>query len=96
MRKTEIIMCVPLNAPTLEPGQQLLVCFELCVVVQQRETKIYQVVFDCKAPKQHEFFGQRTSGFSSAGTSKMLKKILRWLHLYQHLKLNRGLPVGAD
>lgn len=51
MQKTEINMCVPLNAPTLEPGQRLLVCFEQCVVVQQRETKIYQVVFDCKAPK---------------------------------------------
>ena len=51
MRKTEIKLCVPLNAPTLEPGQRLLVYLEQCVVVQQRKTKIYQVVFDCNAPK---------------------------------------------
>lgn len=49
-------MCAPLNAPTLEPGQRLLVCLEQCVVVQQRETTIYQVVFDCKSPKTTRIF----------------------------------------
>ncbi|KPN90543.1 hypothetical protein [Pseudomonas nunensis] len=44
-------MRAPLSAPTLEPGQRLFVCLEQCVVVQQRETNIYQVVFDRKAPK---------------------------------------------
>lgn len=56
MRKTEIEKRLPLNAPTLEPGQRLLVCLEQCVVVQQRETRIYQVVFDCKSPKTIRIF----------------------------------------
>jgi hypothetical protein len=56
MRKTEIEKRLPLNAPTLEPGLQLLVCLEQCVVVQQRETRIYQVVFDCKSPKTIRIF----------------------------------------
>ena len=56
MRKTAIEKRLPLNAPTLEPGQRVLVCLEQCVVVQQRETRIYQVVFDCKSPKTIRIF----------------------------------------
>ncbi|MNH83962.1 hypothetical protein D3C73_363670 [compost metagenome] len=56
MRKAEIEKRLPLTAPTLEPGQRLLVSLEQCVVVQQRETRIYQVVFDRKSPKTIRIF----------------------------------------
>lgn len=56
MRKTGIERCVPLNAPALEPGQRLMVCLEQCVVVQQREAGIYQVVFDSQSPKTTRIF----------------------------------------
>ncbi len=56
MRKTAIEKRLALNAPPLEPGQRLLVGLEQCVVIRQRETGIYQVVFDCKAPKTARVF----------------------------------------
>lgn len=56
MLKTPIEIPVPPGHPALEPGQRLTVCFVQCVVVQQRETKVYQVVLDCKSPKTSRIF----------------------------------------